>query len=103
MPCIMSTPDIAHLAHLARIELQPGETESLQEEIAAIVGYVSDIQSLAATETETKQLTPRYNVFRSDEVTNEPGAYTERLLAAAPETERGYVVVKKILSQDDSK
>lgn len=97
----MSTPDIAHLASLSRISLTESEVARLQTEIADIVGYVSAIQSLTTEAVITKHLGARANVLRSDVVTNEPGAYTERLLTAAPETEDGYVVVKKIINPND--
>ena len=90
--------DILHLADLARIKVTEAEIPQLQKEINAIVEYVSVIQSLTTDAVETKQLGARYNVFRADVVSNEPGAYTADLLAAAPATdERGYVRVQKIL------
>lgn len=98
----MDAQDIAHLAALARIELAPDEVSSLQSEIADIVGYVSDIQSLTTDAATTKEVGPVHNVFRPDVVTNNPNEYTERLLGAAPETEKGYVLVKKILNPDEA-
>ncbi len=99
---IMKEHEIAHLASLARIKLESDEVAELQNDIAAIIGYVGTIASLTADVKSTKHVGARYNVFRDDVVTNEPGAYTERLLKAAPETEKGYVVVKKILDTTDS-
>lgn len=98
----MEEKDIIHLAQLARIELSPDEVSGLKGEIADILDYVGVVSSLTADLSETKICGARYNVFRSDAVTNEPGEYTERLMQAAPQTHEGYVVVKKILSQDDA-
>ena len=98
---IMQEQDIAHLAALARIKLAPSEVAELQTDIQAIVAYVGTIAALTAATEDTKQVGAQYNVFRQDTVTNAAGAYTERLLRAAPATQNGYVVVKKILSLDD--
>lgn len=102
MHSIMKAHEIEHLASLARIQLSPEEITNLHSEIQDIVGYVSAVQSLTTEAVSTKTLGARYNVFRSDEVTNTPREYTDRLLAAAPETHDGYLVVKKIINQDES-
>lgn len=96
---MIAREDVQHLADLARITITADEAEQLQKEIHDIVTYVSAIQSLT-TDVDTKQLGARYNVLRTDAVTNEPGSYTADLLAAAPDTdERGYVRVQQILDQ----
>ena len=90
--------DIEHLADLARITLDPEEIASLQTEIESILGYVSEVKNLTTDSVDTKVVGARYNVFREDEVTNQPESYTKVLLDEAPETKDGYVVVKKILN-----
>ena len=97
---MITKKDILHLAELSRITVSEDEVGTLQSEVNDIITYVGAIQSLTAT-GETKQVGARYNVLRSDEVTNEPGEYTDDLLKAAPAVdEKGYVQVKQILSQD---
>lgn len=99
----MEEKDIVHLARLARVELSPEEIGKLGVDIADIVEYVSVISSLTAEEgINTKVCGPRYNVFRSDTVTTQPKEYTDRMLAAAPQTQDGYVVVKKIIDQNST-
>lgn len=90
--------DIEHLAELARITLDPDEITSLQTEIESILGYVGEVKHLTTDSVDTKVVGPRHNVFREDEVTNQPESYTKVLLDEAPETKDGYVVVKKILN-----
>jgi Asp-tRNA(Asn)/Glu-tRNA(Gln) amidotransferase C subunit len=40
---------------------------------------------------------PAFNIFRQDEVTNEPDQYTKDILAEMPQTKGRYMAVKKIL------
>ncbi len=96
----MKQEDVKNLAALARIELSPEETESFTSEMSSILEYVSAVKDMAGEGALEPKVGARYNVFRSDEVTNEPGKYTEDLLAEMPKTEGGYMVVKKILNPD---
>jgi Asp-tRNA(Asn)/Glu-tRNA(Gln) amidotransferase C subunit len=43
----------------------------------------------------------RFNVFRADEVTNQPDQYTEALLAEMPQTSGRLMKVKKILTIEE--
>ncbi len=97
----MKKEDIMHLASLARIKLTPEEEERLPEELSAIVSYVSVVTDIAAQGASAPALGVRHNVFRADEVTNEPDQYTEALLAEMPATSGRYMEVKKILNQED--
>ncbi len=97
----MTREEIIHLAALARIELSEAEIEKFTKELSAILSYVSTVQTLADGMAEsTPRLGDRYNVLRADEVTNEPGSYTEDILAEMPATEGSYLVVKKILETE---
>ena len=95
-----SREDILHLGRLSRIELTDKEVTKLQGEISSILDYVSAVKDIAGSGDETKVLGARYNVFRSDEVTNEPDSHTKELMAEMPDTEGRYMKVKKILSND---
>lgn len=96
----MNREDIEHLATLARIKVTEAESEVLRDELSSIVSYVSTVSAIAGDETDVApQPGARFNVFKSDEVTNEPDQYTEALLQEMPEREGRYLVVKKILGQ----
>ncbi|MBY0309956.1 Asp-tRNA(Asn)/Glu-tRNA(Gln) amidotransferase subunit GatC [Patescibacteria group bacterium] len=98
----MTKEEIEHLARLSRIALSPAETVSFQSEITSILDYVSVVNAMAADETPHAPTVPEHiNIFRADEVTNEPGSNTEVLLAAMPETHGRFMKVKKILNQND--
>jgi aspartyl-tRNA(Asn)/glutamyl-tRNA(Gln) amidotransferase subunit C len=96
----METKDIKHLASLARIRIADAEAEALKKDIDSVLDYVSVVSDIAAADGLTKKVGARYNVFRTDAVTNEPGVHTETLLQEAPAREGNYLKVKKILSQD---
>ncbi len=96
----MKREDIEHLATLARIKLTEAESEVLKDELSSIVSYVSTLTAIAGDEAESAPLPgARYNIFKSDEVTNQPDEYTEALLEEMPETDGRYLVVKKIIGQ----
>jgi len=64
--------------------------------------YVSTVKNIVADDSSTEPIVgARYNVLRADEVTNEPGEYTEKLLRAMPKRDGQYMLVKKILNQDE--
>lgn len=93
----MKREDIEHLATLSRIALHEGEADTLTHDMNAILAYVSEVSSITGNAAQEKKVPELYNVMREDIPTNEPGAYTEALLNAAPERVGRYVKVKKIL------
>lgn len=98
----MNKEDIAHLALLSRIELTESELASFQTELSSIVTYVGVITEIAAKDGESEPAVgARFNVFRSDEVTNAPDQYTDALLAEMPQTEGRLMKVKKILTIEE--
>jgi len=97
----MTTEEVLQLSELSRIALTPEEIERLPAEIAAILDYVSAVKDIVGTEAVSPAVGARYNVLRADEATNEPGQYTHVLLAEAPRRSGDYLVVNKILQQDE--
>lgn len=98
----MKREDIAHLAHLARIRLTEVEQEQLPEQLSKIVSYVSVVSDIAADDSDAlPEVGVVHNVFRTDEVTNEPDQYTAAIMAEMPKTDGRFLSVKKILNTDD--
>lgn len=93
---MLGIKDIDKLAGLARIEIPAAEKKTLCQEVDSILNYVGEIQKLSG-EVLDKEAGVVRNVFREDKDPHLPGAFTEELLAEAPEKEEGYVRVKKIL------
>ena len=96
----MTREEIVHLGTLSRLALTDTEIEVLRQEISAILDYVGVVQSLVGDEPSPKAVGVTYNVMREDTVTTEPGAYTDAILANAPQTHGRFIAVKKILNQE---
>ena len=96
----MEIGDIKHLASLSRIRITDEEAEVLKKDVDAVLDYVSVVSEITTEDDLTKKVGARHNIFRKDEITNEPGEYTEALMNETPRSEGGYLKVKKILSQD---
>lgn len=93
----MSAPkiDIKALAALARLEVSDTEMATLENELPAILGFVEQVQKVAADAPPT--VPEMRNVMRDDINPHETGLYTDRLIAAAPASEGNRVVVKQVL------
>lgn len=92
----MEIKDIEHLAHLARIDLDASEKESLLSDMKSILGYIDTISEVD-TSTVDLTLPAHRNVMRDDTVVNESGSYTKSIMNNAPDSSDGFVKVKKIL------
>lgn len=93
----MTQDDIRHLGTLARIALSDAEVATFNQEIDAILSYVSTVKNIAADAPLEKALGARFNVLRPDAVTIASGTYTEAMLTAMPHKNGQYLSVKKIL------
>lgn len=92
----LSTDDVAHLAHLARITLPPDELPHYAEQLAAILDAVSTVGEVAAADVPPMSHPQAVvNVERPDEV--RPGLTREQALAMAPAQEDGRFRVPRIL------
>lgn len=88
--------DIQKLARLARITISDEEIKNLQDDLKTILKYVSEIKSVSSKDVKLS-IGTHYNIMREDKEPHESGIFTEDLLREAPQTERGYIKVKKIL------
>lgn len=97
----MTKEEILHLGKLSRVALSSEEVERLPKQIEAILDYVSTVKDIVGTEAVSPKVTPVHNVLREDVVTEVPGSYTESLLNSAPRRDGDFLVVNKILAQDE--
>ncbi len=104
MPAAESTPtlsreQVAHLAHLARIDLSDAELDHLAPQLAVILESVDDIRGVAADDIPpSSHALPLTNVFRADE--NAPCLSPEDALAGAPAVEQQRFSVPRILGEE---
>jgi aspartyl-tRNA(Asn)/glutamyl-tRNA(Gln) amidotransferase subunit C len=91
--------EVAHLAHLARIDLTDAELDHLAPQLAVILESVASVSKVAADDIPpTSHAVPLTNVFRSDEV--RPGLTAEEALSGAPEVEDQRFRVPRILGEE---
>jgi len=93
--------EVERIAELARLELAPDEAERMAAELAAILGYVEQLDELDTDDIEpTYHALPLATPFRDDRA--EPPLAPERALANAPDREGFAFVVPKVLDEDES-
>ena len=97
----MTKEEILHLGRLSRIALAPAEVDAMQTSIDAILEYVSVVRDIASDAAGAPQVGARYNVLRSDEITEPAGTHADVLLAAMPKRDGRFLSVKKILNQSE--
>jgi len=96
----MQLEEIKKLANLARIDMSEEEMKEIAKDFDSILAYVGQVQEVSAKQDLAEKKSEDYflhNVMREDIVTNKGGEYTEKILKDAPDTEGGYLKVKKIL------
>ncbi|KWX21430.1 MULTISPECIES: Asp-tRNA(Asn)/Glu-tRNA(Gln) amidotransferase subunit GatC [Mycolicibacterium] len=94
----ISRDEVAHLARLARLALTDDELDSFAGQLDAILGHVSQIQSVDVTGVEpTDNPLKDVNVSRPDTV--EPCLSQDEALAAAPNAVDGRFAVPRILGE----
>ncbi len=90
--------DVQRVATLARLDLDPAETERLTVELGHILDAFARLSTLDTTGVEpTAHVEDLELVLRDDEVTNPPA--DEALLANAPARDGRWFRVPKIIEQ----
>ena len=85
------------MARLARVAITDEEAAKFQSEIEAILEYVDQLSKVDTEGVEaTSQVTGLVNVTRIDEAIDY-GTTRDSLLANTPDTQDGYVKVRRVL------
>lgn len=91
--------EVAHLAHLARIELTDEELDHLAPQLDQILESVAQVRDVAAADIPpTSHPMPLTNVFREDVVA--PGLSPQEALSGAPAEEEQRFRVPQILGEE---
>ena len=91
--------EVAHLADLARIDLDDAELDHLAPQLSVILESVASISGVAGDDVPpTSHPLPLTNVFREDVVT--PSLTPEEALAMAPAVEQQRFAVPRILGDE---
>ncbi len=95
----LTRDDVAHLASLARIDLDEAELDHLAGELAVILDSVATVSSAPIAEVEPmSHPMPLVNVTRPDVV--RPSLTPEQALAMAPDAQEQRFSVPRILAED---
>jgi aspartyl-tRNA(Asn)/glutamyl-tRNA(Gln) amidotransferase subunit C len=98
MPAI-SRDEVAHLARLARIDLEDAELDHLAGQLDVILGAVARVGEVAAADIPpTSHPLPLTNVMRADVV--RPSLSQDQALSGAPSAEDGKFRVPRILDEE---
>ena len=92
----MTNEDIDKLSLLARLAIPEEEKEEFLMQFTSVLGYVDRIQSVVVPEDLHEQPLVR-NILRADENPHENGAFTEVILAEAPDRDDNYFKVPRVL------
>ncbi|MCG2686428.1 Asp-tRNA(Asn)/Glu-tRNA(Gln) amidotransferase subunit GatC [Candidatus Parcubacteria bacterium] len=94
---VISKKEVQQVAELARLKLSPAEVKKFQEELSAILGYLSQLQKVNTKDVSpTFQTTGLKNVWRDDRIEKPQQLSAKQALANAPEQENGSVRVKPV-------
>ncbi len=93
----ISLDEVKKLARLSRISLSDEEAESLRVELGSILEYVEKLSDAETNGLEpTSQVTGLTNQMRKDEE-KDYGTSREDLLKNAPDSQDGYIKVRRVL------
>lgn len=90
--------DVLHIAKLANLPLNPGETRKFEKQLSEILNYVEKLKKVDTKNIETtSQITGLENVTRDDKTI--PSLTQEEALSNAKSQHNGFIKVKAILAE----
>lgn len=92
----MTNEEIQKLGFLARINVSDEEASVFAKDMENILGFLKQVESVDVGH-DVSPVHRFVNVVREDTDSYEPGVFSEKILASAPETQDGFIKVKKIL------
>ncbi len=96
---MISREQVHKVAHLARLELTEQEEAEFTTQLGSILDYFEQLSELDTSNVKpTTRAIEVTNVTRPDEL--QPFSDRESILALAPELDRDFFKVPKILSED---
>ena len=93
----LSRDDVVKVANLAHISLTDQQIDTFQTELSAIIDYVKQLADVdISNDPPTNQVTGLKNVWREDKVIDY-GYKPDELLKNVPDSQDGYIRVKRII------
>lgn len=101
MRASLTSVDIQHIAKLANLFIDTGETQLFTSQLSAILNFVSKLQKIPTRNIEpTSQITGLQNIYREDENDRSRILTQEQALANAKVRYNGFFVVAAIFSDN---
>jgi aspartyl-tRNA(Asn)/glutamyl-tRNA(Gln) amidotransferase subunit C len=98
VPERISRDDVAHVAHLARLDLTDAELEQFTEQLGAILEHAEDVAALDTSGVPpTAHPFPLVNILRDDVAV--AGVDRDEVLSQAPAAEDAYFRVPPVLGE----
>lgn len=95
----LTTADVEHIAHLARLELTADEIEQYRRQLSDILEHFAVLAQVDTSAiAPTASVLPLRSVMRRDAV--QPGLSTGDALANAPDSDNGFFRVPAIFGED---
>ncbi len=92
----LNREEVLHVAHLARLSLDPEEVELFTRQLNDILKYIEKLEELETQGiTPLAHVIPVFNAFRDDEV--KAGLARDLALNNAPAREEGNFVVPRVI------
>jgi aspartyl-tRNA(Asn)/glutamyl-tRNA(Gln) amidotransferase subunit C len=92
----ISSKEVLHVAHLARLRMDEKDVDTFSEQLAGILSYVEKLGELDTSSIPpTAHAVDMANAFREDSPAE--SLSTAEALANAPEVEDGEFIVSKII------
>jgi aspartyl-tRNA(Asn)/glutamyl-tRNA(Gln) amidotransferase subunit C len=98
---MITVKEIENLANLARIKLNDDEKQGLTKEIDSILTYIDQIKSVKVDMDQSASVGVNHNIFREDISEDSTSEEREAILNEAPNREKDFIAVKKIIAQDN--
>lgn len=100
----MDKKTIHTIAKLSYLSVSDKELSAFAHELSSILAYVSELNAVDTSDTEaTGHAVESTNVFRNDEAHPPDLELVAALVNAAPDKDDGYVKVKAVLVNDESR
>lgn len=99
----LSTSEVKHVAHLARLELSDKEVEIFKRQLSEVVDYMGKLKKVDISGSKAIiQTTELKNVLRSDEVEGERTLGQEEALSGTESVVNGYFEVPALLDRNNT-
>lgn len=93
----LTKEQVQHIANLARLELTAKEKEKFRDQLSSILDYVEKLKQVDTKEVAgTAHATGLENVMREDKITSASKEAKDKLLEAAPISEKGLVKTRGV-------